>query len=90
MQQGRAGMVLRTINTKIPTLGELDLPPILNEVAMSKRGLVIVVGATGSGKSTTLAAMVGYRNAHSYGHIITIEDPVEYVHAHQNCVVTQR
>lgn len=90
MQQGRAGMVRRTINTKIPTLGELDLPPILNEVAMSKRGLVIVVGATGSGKSTTLAAMVGYRNAHSYGHIITIEDPVEYVHAHQNCVVTQR
>ncbi len=90
MQQGRAGMVLRTINTKIPTLTELDLPPILNEVAMSKRGLVVVVGATGSGKSTTLAAMVGYRNAHSYGHIITIEDPVEYVHAHHNCVVTQR
>ncbi|MHA6884186.1 PilT/PilU family type 4a pilus ATPase [Ralstonia pseudosolanacearum] len=90
MQQGRAGMVLRTITTKIPTLTELDLPPILNEVAMSKRGLVVVVGATGSGKSTTLAAMVGYRNAHSYGHIITIEDPVEYVHAHHNCVVTQR
>ncbi|KFL20819.1 twitching motility family protein [Ralstonia pickettii] len=90
MQQGRAGMVLRTINTKIPTLGELDLPPILNEIVMSKRGLVIVVGATGSGKSTSLAAMVGYRNANSYGHIITIEDPVEYVHAHQNCVVTQR
>ncbi|MCQ9301983.1 ATPase, T2SS/T4P/T4SS family, partial [Staphylococcus hyicus] len=89
-QQGRAGMVLRTINTKIPTLGELDLPPILNEIVMSKRGLVIVVGATGSGKSTSLAAMVGYRNANSYGHIITIEDPVEYVHAHQNCVVTQR
>ncbi|WP_410925282.1 ATPase, T2SS/T4P/T4SS family, partial [Pseudomonas aeruginosa] len=77
-------MVLRTINTKIPTLGELDLPPILNEIVMSKRGLVIVVGATGSGKSTSLAAMVGYRNANSYGHIITIEDPVEYVHAHQN------
>ena len=90
MQQGRAGMVLRTITTKIPTLGELDLPPILNEVVMSKRGLVIVVGATGSGKSTSLAAMVGYRNANSYGHIITIEDPVEYVHTHQNCVVTQR
>ena len=90
IQQGRAGMVLRTINTKIPSLGELDLPPILNEIVMSKRGLVIVVGATGSGKSTSLAAMVGYRNANSYGHIITIEDPVEYVHAHQNCVVTQR
>lgn len=83
-------MVLRTINTKIPSLDELDLPPILNDIVMSKRGLVIVVGATGSGKSTSLAAMVGHRNANSYGHIITIEDPVEYVHAHQNCVVTQR
>ena len=83
-------MVLRTINTKIPSLSELDLPPLLNEIVMSKRGLVIVVGATGSGKSTSLAAMVGHRNANSYGHIITIEDPVEYVHAHQNCVVTQR
>ncbi|ANH72750.1 twitching motility family protein [Ralstonia insidiosa] len=90
IQQGRAGMVLRTINTKIPSLSELDLPPLLNEIVMSKRGLVIVVGATGSGKSTSLAAMVGHRNANSYGHIITIEDPVEYVHAHQNCVVTQR
>ena len=68
----------------------MDLPPLLNEIVMSKRGLVIVVGATGSGKSTSLAAMVGHRNANSYGHIITIEDPVEYVHAHQNCVVTQR
>ncbi len=90
IQQGRAGMVARTINTKIPSVGELDLPPQLHTIAMAKRGLVIVTGATGSGKSTTLAAMLDHRNAHSYGHIITIEDPIEYVHAHQNCIVTQR
>jgi len=90
IQQGKAGMVVRTINTRIPSVGDLDLPPVLHEVVMAKRGLVIVTGATGSGKSTTLAAMLDHRNAHSYGHIITIEDPIEYVHAHQNCVVTQR
>jgi twitching motility protein PilU len=83
-------MVLRTISTAIPRLEDLGLPPILQEVVMSQRGLVIMVGATGSGKSTTLAAMVGYRNENSYGHIITIEDPVEYVHPHKNCIVTQR
>jgi twitching motility protein PilU len=83
-------MVLRTITTTIPKLEDLDLPPILADVIMTKRGLVIMVGATGSGKSTTMAAMVGYRNENSYGHIITIEDPVEYVHPHKNCVVTQR
>lgn len=90
MQQGRVGMVLRTINSDIPTFEDLKLPPILKEVAMTKRGLVIMVGATGSGKSTTLAAMIGYRNDNSYGHIITIEDPVEYVHPHKNCIITQR
>lgn len=90
IQQGQVGAVLRTIISKIPTLDELELPPILKEIALTKRGLVIVVGATGSGKSTTLAAMVGYRNENSRGHIITIEDPVEYVHPHRRCVVTQR
>jgi twitching motility protein PilU len=90
IQQGQVGAVLRTIITKIPTLDELELPPILKEIAMTKRGLVIVVGATGSGKSTSLAAMVGFRNENSRGHIVTIEDPVEYVHPHRNCVVTQR
>ena len=90
MQLGQAGMVLRTINTAIPELGKLGLPAILQEVVMSKRGLVIMVGATGCGKSTTLAAMVGHRNANSHGHIITIEDPVEFVHPHGNCIVTQR
>jgi twitching motility protein PilU len=90
VQMGAAGMVLRVINSKIPDLDELALPPVLKEVVMAKRGLVIMVGATGSGKSTTLAAMVGYRNEHSYGHIITIEDPVEFVHPHRNCIVTQR
>jgi twitching motility protein PilU len=83
-------MVLRTINSKIPTFEELNLPPVLKDVAMTKRGLVIMVGATGSGKSTSLAAMIGYRNQNSYGHIITIEDPVEYVHPHANCLITQR
>ncbi|HJV75876.1 MAG TPA: PilT/PilU family type 4a pilus ATPase [Noviherbaspirillum sp.] len=90
VQQGKVGMVLRTITTTIPTLEDLGVPEVLKEVAMTKRGLVIMVGATGSGKSTTLAGMVGYRNENSYGHIITIEDPVEYVHPHKNCIVTQR
>src|SRR5215470_4753392 len=90
VQQGNIGMVLRTINSKIPTFDELNLPPVLRDVAMTKRGLVIMVGATGSGKSTSLAAMIGYRNENSYGHIITIEDPVEYTHEHKNCVITQR
>jgi twitching motility protein PilU len=90
VQQGRVGMVLRTITTAIPKIEDLNLPPVLKDVVMTKRGLVILVGGTGSGKSTTLAAMVGYRNENSYGHIITIEDPVEYVHEHKNCVVTQR
>jgi twitching motility protein PilU len=83
-------MVLRTINPDIPTIEDLGLPPQLKDVAMTKRGLVIVAGATGAGKSTSLAAMVGYRNANSRGHIVTIEDPIEYVHAHNGCVVTQR
>ncbi|MFZ5556635.1 MAG: PilT/PilU family type 4a pilus ATPase [Pseudomonadota bacterium] len=90
VQQGRAGLVFRTINTNIPTCDQLGLPEALKEVAMTKRGLVIVVGATGSGKSTSLAAMLGHRNENSYGHIITIEDPIEYVHDHKKCIVTQR
>ncbi len=90
MQQGRSGMVLRTINTTIPNFEDLNLPSVLKDVAMTKRGLVLFVGGTGSGKSTSLAAMVGYRNQNSYGHIITIEDPVEYVHEHKNCIITQR
>ncbi len=90
IQQGMIGAVLRTITTEIPTLAELELPPILKDVVMNKRGLVIVVGGTGSGKSTTLAAMIGHRNEHSKGHIISIEDPVEYVHPHKGCVITQR
>ncbi|HEY0060596.1 MAG TPA: PilT/PilU family type 4a pilus ATPase [Telluria sp.] len=90
VQMSSVGMVLRTITTTIPKLEDLRLPEILKDIVMTKRGLVIMVGATGSGKSTTLAAMVGYRNENSYGHIITIEDPVEYVHPHRNCVITQR
>ena len=90
IQQGRIGMVLRTITTEIPNLDDLGLPVVLKDVAMTKRGLVIFVGGTGSGKSTSLAAMIGYRNQNSYGHIITIEDPVEYVHPHLNCILTQR
>ena len=90
VQQGSVGAVLRLINSTIPTLEELELPPILKEVVMSKRGLVVMVGGTGSGKSTSLAAMIGYRNENSRGHIVTIEDPVEYVHPHKGCVVTQR
>ena len=90
VQQGRAGMVVRTINTEIPDIDQLGVPPQLKDIVMTKRGLVIMVGATGSGKSTTLAAMVGHRNANSHGHIITIEDPIEFVHPHLNCIVTQR
>jgi twitching motility protein PilU len=90
VQQGHTGCVIRQINSTIPTIEELELPPILKDIVMSKRGLVIVVGATGSGKSTTLAAMVGYRNEKTRGHIVTIEDPVEYVHEHRGCVVTHR
>ncbi len=90
VQQARVGIVLRTITTAIPKMDDLGLPPVLKDVAMTKRGLVIMVGGTGSGKSTTLAAMIGYRNENSHGHIITIEDPIEYVHDHKNCLVTQR
>jgi twitching motility protein PilU len=90
IQQGLVGAVLRTITTEIPTLNELELPPILKDIVMNNRGMVIVVGGTGSGKSTTLAAMIGHRNANSKGHIISIEDPIEYVHPHQGCVITQR
>jgi len=90
VQQNKIGMVLRTITTTIPKIEELGLPPVLKDVVMNKRGLVIMVGGTGSGKSTSLAAMIGYRNQNSYGHIITIEDPVEYVHPHINCLITQR
>jgi twitching motility protein PilU len=90
VQQGKVGMVLRVITTAIPRMDDLGLPDTLKDVVMTKRGLVIMVGATGSGKSTTLAAMVGHRNENSYGHIITVEDPVEYIHPHKNCIVTQR
>jgi len=90
MQQQRVGMVLRTITTKIPDCDAIGLPPILKEVVMTKRGLVILVGGTGSGKSTSLAAMLGHRNRNSFGHIITIEDPVEYVHEHDKCIITHR
>ncbi len=90
IQQSRVGLVLRTITTKIPSFDDLGLPEVLKDIAMTKRGLVVFVGGTGSGKSTSLAAMIGHRNEHSYGHIITIEDPVEYVHEHRNCIVNQR
>ena len=90
VQRGSIGMVFRTIATKIPKFEDLGLPEVLKDIAMTKRGLVIFVGGTGSGKSTSLAAMIGYRNENSYGHIITIEDPVEFVHDHKNCVITQR
>jgi twitching motility protein PilU len=89
-QRNHAGMVLRKIETKIPTIDGLKLPPILRDLAMTKRGLVLFVGATGSGKSTSLAAMIGYRNQNSTGHIISIEDPIEFIHSHGGCIVTQR
>ena len=89
-QQSQCGVVLRTIETDVPSIDKLGLPEILKDVAMTKNGLVIMVGSTGSGKSTSLAAMIDYRNQNSYGHIITIEDPIEYVHPHKNCIVTQR
>src|SRR5215467_6320884 len=89
-QRGSAGMVIRRVKAEVSTLAELDLPDLLKEIAMSKRGLVLVVGATGSGKSTTLAAMVDHRNATESGHIITIEDPIEFVHRHKKSIVTQR
>ena len=90
IQQGRVGMVLRTIPADIPTIDGMGLPQVLKEVAMTKRGLCIFVGATGSGKSTSLAAMVDWRNEHSEGHIVTVEDPIEFVHPHKNCIITQR
>ena len=89
-QQGRIGMVLRTISSEIPKLADLGLPPVLKDIAMTKRGLVIFVGGTGSGKSTSLAAMVGHRNDNAYDHIVTIEDPIEYVHQHHKSIITQR
>ncbi|TAN06194.1 MAG: PilT/PilU family type 4a pilus ATPase [Rhodanobacteraceae bacterium] len=89
-QRNCVGMVLRRIESKIPTIEELNLLPIVKQLAMTKRGIVIFVGATGSGKSTSLASIVGYRNQNSTGHIITIEDPIEYVHKHEGCIITQR
>jgi twitching motility protein PilU len=89
-QRGSPGMVLRVINSEIPKFESLQLPPVLRDISMTKRGLVIFVGGTGSGKSTSLAAMVGYRNENSFGHIVTIEDPIEFVHKHKNCIITQR
>lgn len=89
-QRGQVGVVLRRIETYIPTIEELKLPPILKNLSMTKRGLIIFIGATGTGKSTSLAAMIGYRNKNGSGHIVTIEDPIEFVHNHQNCIITQR
>ncbi len=90
IQQGQPGLVMRTITTEIPTLDGLGLPEVLKDIIMTKNGLVILVGGTGSGKSTSLAAMVDYRNENSHGHIVTIEDPIEYVHPHKNCILMQR
>ncbi|WP_334155173.1 PilT/PilU family type 4a pilus ATPase [Tepidimonas sp.] len=90
VQMGKVGLVLRTIPSKIPTIDDLGLPQILKQLALSKRGICIVVGGTGTGKSTTLAAMVDWRNEHTHDHIVTVEDPVEFVHTHKNCIVTQR
>lgn len=88
-QRNQPGLVVRRIETKIPTTEDLKIPNILNELAMKKRGIIIFVGATGTGKSTSLAAMIGYRNRNSAGHIISIEDPIEYVHRHDKCIITQ-
>jgi len=90
MQRSQVGMVLRRIETTIPTYQDLKLPEIIKDLAMTKRGLIIFVGSTGSGKSTSLASMIGYRNSHGSGHIITIEDPIEFVHQHGGCIITQR
>lgn len=90
VQRSEIGMVLRVIETEVPTIDQLGLPEVMKEIAMTKRGLVIMVGGTGSGKSTSLAAMVDHRNENSYGHIITIEDPIEYIHPHKNCIIMQR
>ena len=90
IQQGRVGMVLRTITTDIPKFDDLGLPSVLKDIIMSKRGIMMFVGATGAGKSTSMASLLGYRNENSFGHIITIEDPIEFVHEHKNCIVTQR
>ena len=90
VQMGRVGLVLRAIPSQIPSIDELGLPPILKQLALAKRGICIVVGGTGTGKSTTLAAMVDWRNEHTHDHIVTVEDPVEFVHTHKNCIVTQR
>jgi len=89
-EQNKLAMVLRKINTKVPTLDDLKVPPVLAELSMERKGLILVIGQTGSGKSTTLAAMIDHRNKNSYGHILSIEDPVEFVHQHQNCIVSQR
>ena len=90
IQQGACGLVMRVLETEIPSIDQLGLPPVLKEVVMGKNGLVIVVGGTGAGKTTSIAAMLDHRNAHSHGHIITIEDPIEFVHPHKNCVIMQR
>ena len=90
VQQGNIGMVLRLIPQTLPTIESVGLPRVLEELAMTKRGLILFVGATGSGKSTSMAAMLDWRNEHSYGHIVTVEDPIEFVHVHKNCIITQR
>ncbi|MEA3290777.1 MAG: PilT/PilU family type 4a pilus ATPase [Pseudomonadota bacterium] len=90
VQRGNVGVVMRTISTRIPTFEELQLPPVLSEIAMRKLGMVILVGGTGTGKSTTQAAMVGYRNRNTHEHIVTVEDPIEFVHVHDKCIITQR
>jgi len=90
VQQARVGMVLRTITMEIPKFEDLGLPPVLKDIIMSKRGIMMFIGATGAGKSTSMASLLGYRNENSYGHIITIEDPIEFVHEHRNCIMTQR
>jgi twitching motility protein PilU len=90
LQQGRVGMVLRVISQEIPTLDGLNMPAVMKEISLTKRGVVLMVGATGAGKTTSLAAMIDYRNSNTFGHIVTVEDPIEFVHPHKNCVITQR